>query len=52
MKIITSTTTIECDAEELRQSNDLSDAFTGMLRRAFNGTTGITQEEKTDGNTE
>ena len=35
MKI--STTTIECTADELRQSNSLSDAFVNNLRNAFNG---------------
>ena len=41
MKIKTTTTTtkceIECNAEELRQSNDVSGALTGALRRMFNG---------------
>lgn len=37
MKIRTTTTEIECNAEELRQSNSLSDAFYGVLRKAFNG---------------
>lgn len=36
MKITTTITTIECTADELRQSNSLSDAFTNVLRRAFN----------------
>lgn len=37
MKIKTSYTEIECNAEELRQSTSLSDAFYGAIRRAFNG---------------
>lgn len=28
-------TEIECNAEELRQSNTIAEAFTNMLRRAF-----------------
>ena len=35
MKI--TTTTIECTADELRQSNSLADAFTNALRNVFNG---------------
>lgn len=39
MKIKTTTTTteIECNADELRQSNSVSDSILGALRRAFNG---------------
>ena len=37
MKIKTTTTEIECNAEELRQSNSLAEAFYGALRRSFNG---------------
>lgn len=37
MKIKTTVTEIECNAEELRQSNGLADAFWGAFRRAFNG---------------
>lgn len=37
MKIKTTSTTIECTAEELRQSNTLADAFTTAMRIAFNG---------------
>jgi hypothetical protein len=36
MKIETTTTIIECTAEELRQSNSLSDSFYNALRKAFN----------------
>lgn len=39
MKIKTTTTTteIECNADELRQSNTVSDAILNAMRRAFNG---------------
>lgn len=37
MKITTTTTTIECTSDELRQSNSLSESFTNALRNAFNG---------------
>lgn len=37
MKITTTTTIIECTADELRQSNSLSDAFSNALRNVFNG---------------
>ena len=37
MKIKTTVTEIECNAEELRQSNSLSDAFVSAMRKAFNG---------------
>ena len=37
IKTITTTTEIECNAEELRQSNSVSDSILGALRRAFNG---------------
>lgn len=37
MRITTTVTEIECNADELRQSNSLADAFTGILRRCFNG---------------
>lgn len=36
MKIETTTTIIECTAEELRQSNSLSDAFYNAFRKALN----------------
>jgi len=35
MKITTTTTEIKASAEELRQSNTLSEVFTNMLRRAM-----------------
>ena len=37
IKHVISTTEVECNAEELRQSNSLSDSFTSILRRCFNG---------------
>ena len=36
MKIKTTTTEIECSADELRQSNSAADAFMNVFRRAFN----------------
>ena len=36
MKIKTTVTEIECTANELRQSNALSDGFANMLRGCFN----------------
>lgn len=37
MKIKTTTTEIECTADELRQSNTVADGILNMMRRAFNG---------------
>ena len=37
MKIRTEITEIECSAEELRQSNTVSDGFLNAMRKAFNG---------------
>lgn len=37
MKIKTTVTEIECNAEELRQSTSLSDGLYNAMRRAFNG---------------
>ena len=37
MKIKTTITEIECDAEELRQSSTLADGFSNILRNMFNG---------------
>lgn len=39
MKIKTTVTEIECTANELRQSNTLSDGFYNMLRGCFNNMT-------------
>ena len=36
MRIIIKDTIIEADANDLRQSKNLAEAFAGMLRRAFN----------------
>lgn len=36
MKITTEKTTIEANAEELRQSNSFSDSFVQLLRSCFN----------------
>ena len=37
MKIKTTITEIECNAEELRQSNTVSEGLLNAMRRAFNG---------------
>lgn len=37
IRTVTTTTEIECSAEELRQSNSAADAFMNVFRRAFNG---------------
>ena len=37
MKIRTEITEIECSADELRQSNTVSDGFLNAMRKAFNG---------------
>ena len=37
MKIKTTVTQIECNAEELRQSNTVSDGLLNAMRRVFNG---------------
>lgn len=52
MKITTTTTIIECNADELRQSNSLSDAFTGILRRCFNGQMASMEVEENEDNNE
>lgn len=49
MKIITTTTEIECTAEELRQSNSLSDGLYNALRKAFNGPIHEAREDEEDG---
>ena len=36
MKIKTTVTEIECNVNELRQSNSLADAFSNLLRGCFN----------------
>ena len=49
MKIVTTTTEIECTAEELRQSNSLSDGLYNALRKAFNGPIHEAREDEEDG---
>lgn len=46
MKIKTTVTEIECTANELRQSNALSDGFYNMLRGCFNNMTSDCAEEE------
>ena len=46
MKITTTITQIECNAEELRQSNTVSDGLLNAMRRAFNGPLSYTQPEE------
>lgn len=46
MKIKTTVTEIECSANELRQSNALSDGFYNMLRGCFNNMTSDCTEEE------
>ena len=51
MKIKTTVTEIECTANELRQSNALSDGFYNMLRGCFNNMTsdcGDTEDDETE----
>ena len=48
MRIVTTTTEIECSAEELRQSNSLSDAFLQVMRKCFNGPAPVTYDESED----
>lgn len=46
MKIKTTVTEIECTANELRQSNALSDGFYNMLRGCFNNMTSDCEEDE------
>lgn len=48
MKIKTTITEIECSAEELRQSNTVSDSLLNVLRNSFNGAIPKTYEEEDD----
>lgn len=48
MHITTTTTEIECSADELRQSNSLSEAFVQVLRKCFNGTVPTYDESEDD----
>lgn len=45
MKIKTTVTEIECTANELRQSNALSDGFYNLLRGCFNNMTSDCDED-------
>lgn len=46
MKIKTTTTEIECTANELRQSNTLSEGLYNMLRGCFNNVTSDCEESE------
>lgn len=46
MRIKTTVTEIECTANELRQSNALSDGFYNMLRGCFNNMTSDCEESE------
>ena len=46
MKIKTTVTEIECTADELRQSNSLSDGVLNILRNCLNGTVPTVTEEE------
>ena len=46
MKIKTTVTEIECTANELRQSNALSDSFYNILRGCFNNMTSDCEESE------
>ena len=46
MKIKTTITEIECDANELRQSNGLAEGFFNMLRGCFNNMTSDCEVEE------
>lgn len=48
MKIKTTITEIECTANELRQSNALSDGLYNMLRGVFNNLTSDCNDEDDD----
>lgn len=48
MKIKTTVTEIECTANELRQSNALSDGFYNLLRGCFNNMTSDCAESEDD----
>ena len=39
-------TEIECNANELRQSNTLADSFVNLLRRCFAGTANRTTDDQ------
>lgn len=52
MKIKTTITEIECTANELRQSNTLSDGIFNMLRGCFNNLTSDCEESEDEEQTE
>lgn len=52
MKIKTTVSEIECTANELRQSNALSDGFYNMLRGCFNSMTSDCEEYEDEEETE
>jgi len=52
MKIKTTVTEIECSANELRQSNALSEGFCNMLRGRFNNLTSDCEESEDEDNAE
>jgi hypothetical protein len=52
MKIKTTITEIECTANELRQSNTLSDGVFNMLRGCFNNMTSDCEESEDEEQTE
>lgn len=41
-------TEIECNADELRQSNTLADSFVNLLRGCFTGTVNQDEEDEND----
>lgn len=45
MKIKTTVTEIECNVNELRQSNSLADSFSNWLRGCFNNMTSDCDED-------
>lgn len=51
MKIKTTVTEIECTANELRQSNALSDGFYNLLRGCFNNMTSDCEDDMEDEDT-
>lgn len=51
MKIKTTVTEIECTANELRQSNALSDVFCNLLRGCFNNMTSDCEDDIEDEDT-
>lgn len=46
MKIKTTVTEIECTANELRQSNALSDVFCNLIRGCFNNMTSDCEDDE------